>query len=71
MKDVGLNLFSLRTLLPDEKGFLEVAFKLKEMGYTFLQFSGCPYDAEMIARVSKESGMPIVLTHVPMKRILE
>ena len=71
MKDVGLNLFSLRTLLPDEKGFLEVALRLKEMGYTFLQFSGCPYDAEMIARVSKESGMPVVLTHVPMKRILE
>ena len=70
MKDVGLNLFSLRTLLPDEKGFLEVALRLKEMGYTFLQFSGCPYDHEMIARVSKESGMPIVLTHVPMDRII-
>lgn len=68
--DFGLNLFSLRTLLKDEAGFLDTANKLRDMGYSFLQFSGCPYDADMIARVSRESGMPIVLTHVPMTRIL-
>ena len=71
MTQVGLNLFSLRTLLGDEQKLLEVAQRLKEMGYTFLQFSGCPYDHEMIARVAKQAEMPVVLTHVPMKRILE
>lgn len=70
MMDFGLNLFSLRTLLKDEAGFLDTANRLKDMGYSFLQFSGCPYDADMIARVSKQCGMPIVLTHVPMTRIL-
>lgn len=70
MKEIGLNLYSLRTLIADEAGLLDTATKLREMGYTFLQYSGGPYDPEMIARVSGESGMPVVLTHVPMDRII-
>ncbi len=70
MKEIGINLYSLRSLILDEAGFLDTAVKLRETGYTFLQYSGGPYDHEMIARVSKESGMPIVLTHVPMDRII-
>lgn len=68
--EFGLNLFSLRNFIGTESGFLDTAIKLKEMGYSFLQFSGCPYDADKIARVSKESGMPIVLTHVSLDRII-
>lgn len=68
--EAGLNLFSLRTELQTEEGFLNTAVRLREMGYSFLQFSGCPYDADMIARVTKETGMPVVLTHVPMDRII-
>ena len=70
MKEIGLNLYSLRTLISDEAGFLDTAIKLREMGYTFLQYSGGPYDHEMIARVSKESDLPVVLTHVPLDRIV-
>ena len=66
----GLNLFSIRNLLDTEENFLATAYKLKEMGYSYLQFSGAPYDADMIARVSKATELPIVLTHVPMDRIL-
>ena len=68
--EAGLNLFSLRTLLQSEEGFLDTAARLRDMGYSYLQFSGCPYDAGMIERVSKQTGMPIVLTHVPMSRII-
>ena len=66
----GLNIFSIRNLLDTEENFLSVAYKLKEMGYSYLQFSGMHYDADMIARVSGASGLPIVLTHVPMDRII-
>ena len=66
----GLNLFTLRNALATEADFLATANKLRDMGYSYLQYSGGPYDADMIARVSKESGLPIVLTHVPMDRIL-
>ena len=48
----GLNLFSIRNLIATEEEFLKTAKKLKEMGYSYMQFSGAPYDAEKIKRVS-------------------
>ena len=66
----GLNLFSIKNLLDSEENFLATAYKLKEMGYSYAQFSGMPFDADMIARVSKAAELPIVLTHVSMDRIL-
>ena len=66
----GLNLFSIRNYLETEESFLSAANALKEMGYSYIQFSGAPFDAEMIGRVSTASGLPVVLTHVPMDRIL-
>ena len=66
----GLNLFSVRNAIKTEADFLETALRLKEMGYEYLQFSGAPFDAPMIARVSQASGLPVYLTHVPMERIL-
>ena len=68
--NAGLNLFSLRKSIATEAEFLATCQHLKEMGYSYVQFSGAPFDAEMIARVSRESGMPVYLTHVPMDRII-
>lgn len=67
---VGINLYSLRKQIATEQDFLATALRLKEMGYASLQFSGAPFDAEMIGRVSRESGLPVTLTHVPLERIL-
>ncbi len=66
----GLNLYSIRNLVGTPEGFRETAHKLKEMGYDTLQISGVPYDPELIASVSKETDMPIVLTHMPLDRII-
>ena len=66
----GLNLYSIRNLVDTPEGFRETAHKLKEMGYDTLQISGVPYDPELIASVSKETDMPVVLTHMPIDRIL-
>lgn len=68
--NAGLNLFSIRSLIQTEEDFLSTALKLKEQGYSYLQYSGAPFDAERIARVSKASGLPVLLTHAPMDRIL-
>ena len=68
--EAGLNLFSIRSLIQTEEDFLKTALRLKELGYSYMQFSGAPYDADKIARVSKASEMPICLTHVPMDRII-
>ena len=66
----GLNLFSIKNLLDTEENFLNTMYKLKDMGYSYVQFSGMPFNADMIARVSKATEIPVVLTHVPMDRIL-
>ena len=66
----GLNLYSIRKLIATEKDFIETAKKLKVMGYDYMQFSGAPYNHEMIKRVVDESGMPVVLTHVGFDRIV-
>lgn len=67
----GLNLYSVRNLIKTEEGLLSTAQKLKEAGYAYLQYSGAPFDAEAVGRASRKAGMPIVLTHVPLDRILD
>ena len=66
----GLNLFSIRNLIDTEEKFADTAKALKEMGYSYIQYSGGPYDPDRILRVSQESGLPVVLTHVPYDRII-
>lgn len=66
----GLNLYSIRNRLKNEEDFLAAANELREMGYSYIQFSGAAFEPEMVKRVSEASGLPVVLTHVPMDRIL-
>ena len=68
--EFGLNLYSVRNLIATEEGLLDTAEKLKQMGYRYLQYSGAPFDAARIKRMSEATGLPVVLTHVPMDRIL-
>ncbi len=67
----GINLYSLRHQIETEESFLRTANALREMGYSSIQYSGAGYDPDMLARVSAASGLPVVLTHMPMQRILE
>ena len=67
---VGLNLFSIRSYIKTEQEFLSTAKKLKEGGYDYLQFSGEPFDSEIIKRVTKKSGLKIYLTHVSIEQII-
>ena len=66
----GLNLYSIRNLLQTEDEFMATALKLRDMGYSYLQASGCPYNPEAFRRISEASGLPIYLTHVPLDRIM-
>ena len=68
--NAGLNLFSIRNLIKTEDEFLDTALKLREMGYSYLQYSGAEFDPDRIKRVSDESGLPVILTHVPFDRII-
>ena len=66
----GLNLYSLRTLIGSEEDFLKTALALKEMGYEYLQYSGGAFLPDRIKRVSEQSGLPVVLTHVEYEDIV-
>ena len=66
----GLNLYSIRNLLKTEDEFMATALKLRDMGYSYMQASGCPYNPEAFRRISEASGLPIYLTHVPLDRIM-
>ena len=68
--NLGLNLYSIRNLIKTEEEFLATAKTLKKLGYEYVQYSGAPFDAERIKRVSEEAELPVVLTHVPMDRII-
>ena len=70
MKSIGINLFSLRTLIKTEEGLRDTLSALRDMGYSCAQFSGAPFDAPVIKRASEAAGMPIVLTHVPLEDII-
>lgn len=67
---LGVNLFSVRDLIQTEEDFFKTAEALKNMGYSYLQYSGAPIIPERLKRVSEELDLPIVLTHSPMDRIL-
>ena len=67
----GLNLFSVKNLLTTEEDFFNTVKALKDIGYSYLQFSGAEFIPERIKRVSETLDMPICLTHVPMERILD
>lgn len=68
--EVGLNLFSIRNLLQSEKDFRETLKKVKDMGYSYVQYSGAEYNPDMIKRVTEDVDIPVCLTHVPLDRIL-
>ena len=70
MKNFGLNLYSLREQIKTEELLVETLTRLKDMGYSFVQFSGAPFDAGMILRAAEKTGVPTVLTHVPIDRII-
>ena len=66
--EIGLNLWSIRTMLSDEKNVLQTFEKLKEMGISYVQYSGCVYNVDVLKKAAKV--LPIVLTHVPYDRII-
>lgn len=67
----GLNIYSVNKLIKTDEGYLDTVKKLKEIGYSYLQFSGRPFDVELINKGIEETGLPICLTHNPLAKFLE
>ena len=54
----GLNLYSLRKSIGTEEDFLATAEKLKEMGYSYLQYSGAAFDPNASAGCARRAVCP-------------
>ena len=57
-------------MISTEEGLTKTLAALGEMGYNCAQYSGAPFNPEVIKRASVASGIPIVLTHVPFADII-
>ncbi len=66
---IGVNLYSLRNYLQNEKDFTKCLLTLKKAGCDYVQFSGSPLSLDIAAKVSKKTKLPIVITHSPYQRI--
>lgn len=68
---LGAQLYSVRDHLTNPEDMSELFLKMKEIGYQNVQLSGHKVtDAETIRKISKETGMEIVITHTDPNRIL-
>lgn len=67
---IGLNLFSVYNLIQSEGELLKTVEILKDMGYSYFQYSGAAFEADRIKRVKDVTGVTFPLTHAPMERIL-
>ena len=69
----GVQLYSLRQYLKDEKGYERIFNILKDMGAEVVQLSSTgsnPIDSTFLENLVKESGITICGTHSPFQRIL-
>ena len=50
--DIGLNLYSLRNQIKDEKAFLKTMETLREIGISFVQYSGADFASRIFYAIN-------------------
>ncbi|HOQ13479.1 MAG TPA: sugar phosphate isomerase/epimerase [Bacillota bacterium] len=70
---LGAQLYTVREKTKDKEMFLETVRRLAEIGYRYMQVSGVgpTVTPDVIAEAVETYGVKCVLTHVPLKRIIE
>lgn len=66
---IGAQLFSLHKFIKTKPELDETLRRLKDMGYTCVQFSGAEYNADELAELSAKHGLPVYLTHIALDRL--
>lgn len=69
MKQVGLQLYTVRDQMSDPKNIPDVFQKIAAMGYTQAQTAGDFHDVEAFAKAAKDAGVKIVGTHYSWDKI--
>lgn len=71
---IGVQLYTLRRYAQNESGLENVFYKVREMGYDTVQYSGCPtfpeqIKTETIKKLADANGINVCLTHVSVDKI--
>ncbi len=66
----GAQLYSVCNKCQTSEGIKETFKAMKEMGYSSVQLSGFPYNAEEVRAYAEEVGIHVGLTHTPIPEIL-
>ncbi len=69
---IGAQMFTIREFCQTPEGIIESLEKLAEIGYRYIQFSGCgPIDPQLLRDTCDRLGMELVLTHSSYERIVD
>lgn len=69
IKKLGVQLYTVRDYMQDEKTMDETFAKLAKLGYTTAQTAG--YESEAMAKIAKKNGIEIVGTHYSIEKIYD
>lgn len=68
---IGAQLYSVRDKCTSSEEIKATLKEMKNIGYSTVQVSGFPYDAEAVREAAIECGIHIGLTHTPIPEIIE
>ena len=68
-KQLGVQLFTIRDSMKDEKQIDESFARLRELGYTQAHTAGCTIDKAKFAELAKKHGIEIIGTHIGFEEI--
>ncbi len=71
MKDFGIQMFSIRDCLTNEKDFAESVKRIADMGYKYAHTASYTVDEKFYIDVLKENGMTVCGTHHPYAKICD
>ncbi len=70
IKELGLQLYTIRDYMQDENSIRESFTKLRELGYDIGQTAGYFVGAEKFAEIAKETGLKICGTHCGFNELI-
>lgn len=70
IKELGLQIFTIRDFMKDEDSIRSSFLKLKEIGYDMGQTAGYFVGAEKYAEIAKETGIKICGTHCAFNELI-
>lgn len=70
MKELGLQLYTIRDFMKTEEGIRESFQKMRKYGYTQAQTAGCAISYADFGRIAREEGIEIIGTHDNFDRMI-